>query len=43
MVETKAISKALPLETYYTTAFMDEINAFDAPALIERARTFVVN
>jgi NitT/TauT family transport system substrate-binding protein len=43
MVETKAISKPLPLETYYTTAFMGEINDFDAPALIARARSFVVN
>ena len=43
MIATKAISRGLPLETYYTTALMDEINNFDVPALIERAHTFVVN
>ena len=39
LVDTKTISKPLPVDTYYTTAIMEKINDFDAPALIERARS----
>ncbi len=42
LFDTKAISKKLPVDDYYTTATMVGVNDFDAPALVKRAMEFKI-